>query len=66
MNVSNTLLEKFKDTKGVIRGRKSKKGRQENGRQKHTEWSTKHYTKTNDRAPITPLKPGVNTGTSEG
>jgi hypothetical protein len=42
--------EKFVDTKGVIRSRKSEKGRQCNVQkkkgQKDKQWSTKHYTES--------------------
>jgi len=40
------MYEKFEDTKGVIRRRKSKKDRQHNGkkRQKDKQQSTQHYT----------------------
>ena len=30
----NAIIEKFEDTKGIIRIRKSKKGRQDNGQKK--------------------------------
>jgi len=48
------LLEEFADTKGVIRIRKSKKNRQQNGRKKK-EQKDKHTHKTKDRVT---LKPG--------
>ena len=49
----------FYDIKGVIRSRKSKKGRQYNGqkekKQKNKQRSTEHYTETRDRATQTSL-----------
>jgi hypothetical protein len=63
---SNELKE-FEDTKGVIRIRISKKDRQHNGQKKNDKQrSTKHTHKTKDRITRTPLKPGVNSGASEG
>jgi hypothetical protein len=42
---NNILWEKFEDTKGVIRIRKSKNDRQHNDqKKKDKQWSTKHYT----------------------
>ena len=53
-------LEEFEDTKGVIRIRKSKKDRKNNGRtKKEKHWSTEHTHKTKDCVTRTPVKPGV-------
>jgi len=62
--------EEFEDTKGVIRIRKSKKGRQHNG-QKKKDKRTNNYLqnitqKTKDRVTQTPLKTGMNSGSPEG
>jgi hypothetical protein len=50
---STKAQEEFEDTKGVIRIRKSKKNRQNNGQkkkvQKDKQQSTKHTYKTKDR-----------------
>jgi hypothetical protein len=69
------IYEEFEDTKGVIRIRKSKNNRQNNGRKKKTEQQTKQWPKekvhrgtkqrstkheTKYRVTRTPLKPGVN------
>ena len=63
---SNELKES-EDTKGVIIIRISKKNRQHNGQKKNDKQrSTKHTHKTKDRVTRTPLKPGVNSGASEG
>jgi len=47
-NQYDKVTEKFKDTKVVVRSRKSKKGRQYNGQKerdkKNKQWYTKHYT----------------------
>jgi len=52
--------EKFEDTKGVIRIRKSKKDRQHNGqKKKDKQRSTKHTHKTKDRITRIPLKTRV-------
>jgi hypothetical protein len=47
----------FKDTKGVIRIRKSK-NRKHNGQKKNKQRSTKHTHKTKDRVTRTPIKTG--------
>jgi hypothetical protein len=53
------LQEEFKDTKGVIRIRKSKKNRQRNGQEKKDiQRSTKHTHKVKDRVSLTSLKTG--------
>jgi len=59
------LIEEFEDTKEVIRVRKSKKDRQQNG-QKDKQRSTKHTHKTKDRVTRTPLSAWVNSGALEG
>ena len=51
------IRNELKDTKVVIRIRKSKKNRQCNG-QKNKQRSTKHAHKTKDRVTRTPLKTG--------
>jgi len=62
--------EDFKDTKGAIRNRISKKNRQHNSQkekaQKDKQRSTQHTYKTKDRVTRTSLKPGVNSGAPEG
>ena len=50
-----TFTEEFEDTKGVIRIRKSKKNRQNNGqKKKDKQRSTKYIQKTKDRVTRTP------------
>jgi len=61
------VKEEFEDTRKVIRIRKSKKDRQQNGqKKKDKQRSTKHTHKAKDRVTRTPLKPGVNSGAPEG
>jgi hypothetical protein len=64
IHVCERILEEgFKDTKGVIRIRKSKKDRQHNGQKKRDKQrSTKDTHKTKDRVTPTPLYTGVNSG----
>ena len=57
--------EGFEDTKGVIRIRKLKKDRQDNG-QKGKQRSTKHTYQTKDRVTWTLLKTGVKSCASGG
>ena len=69
---SKTTQEEFEDTKGVIRIRKSKKVRQQNGQQKKDKAekdkprSVKQCTETKDRSTRTPLKSRENSGSPEG
>jgi small-conductance mechanosensitive channel len=59
--------EEFEDTKVVIRIRKSKKDRQDNGKRKVQTMIYKKIThKTKDQVTQTPLKTGVNSGAPEG
>jgi hypothetical protein len=61
------FYEEFKDTKGVIRIRKSMKDRQHNGQMKNDKQrSTKHTHKTKDQVTRTPLKTGGVPGATEG
>jgi hypothetical protein len=61
--------EKFEDTKGVFKIRKSKKNRQHNGQKKTVQRDkqrpTKHTYKTKDRVTRTPLKTWVNSCAAE-
>ena len=58
-------IEEFEDTKGVIRIRKSKKNRQQNGQwKKDKQRSTQHTHKTKHRVTRTPRN--VNAGAPEG
>ena len=64
------MIEEFEDTKGVIRIRKSKKGRQHNGQKKKDKRTNNDLQniahKTKDRVTRTPLKTGVNSDATEG
>ena len=68
IHVCERILEEgFKDTKAVIRIRKSKKNRQHNDHKKmDKQQSTKHTYKIKDRVTRTPLYTGVNSGAPEG
>ena len=69
-NIVRNAPLKFKDIKGVIRGRKSKKYRQCHGQKKKDkrEYNDMQNTtqNTKDRATRTPLKTGVNSCVPEG
>ena len=60
--------EEFKDTKGIIRFRKSKTNRQHNSQKEKNnrkkQRSTKHTHKTKDRVTGIPLKTGCSCSTS--
>ena len=62
--------DKFEDTDKVIRIRKSKKERQDNGQkkkgQKDKQRSTKHTHKTKNQVTRNPLKQGMNSDAPEG
>ena len=64
------MIEELEDTKGVIRIRKSKKGRQHNDQKKKDKRTNNDLQniahKTKDRVTRTPLKTGVNSDATEG
>jgi len=60
------MQEEFEDTEGVIIIRKSKNRQHNSQKKKDKQRSTKHTHKTKDRVTRTPLKPGVNSGATDG
>ena len=60
------MQEEFQDTEGVIIIRKSKNRQHNSQKKKDKQRSTKHTHKTKDRVTRTPLKPGVNSGATDG
>ena len=64
--IKTGVEEEFKETKGVIKIRKSKDRQHNDQKKKDKQRSTKHTHKTKDHVTRTPLKMGVNSGAPEG
>ena len=62
----SVLQEEFEDTKGVIKTRKSKKGRQHNEEKKRYKRTNNDLKNTTQKTKDPHQKPGMNSGAPEG